>query len=294
MAYPDSARAGFVSRAGIRVSERKAVKFAIIHAIRAAGLLKAADTCKFWLGRAKTWRRNRDFHALNPDFATPPPHLAFDALNHYDWERYRDSGLCHARLFARNIIDELPQDFINVLEWGCGPGRLIRHMPALLASRNNALTGSDYNSESIEWCRQHLAGIEFVVNELNPPLPFPDETFDAIYTFSVFTHLSESVQLAWARELHRVLRPGGLLLCTTHGDAYRYLLANGEERDAYNAGKAVVQGNYQEGRKWYSAIHPPHFVREHLLSDFFDVRQVPVLPEDDLRQDVWAARKAPR
>ena len=269
------------------------LKFFVISAMRAIGLLRVADRCNFWIGLVKACPRNRRFRVQFPDFATPPPHLAFDALNHVDWTQYRESGLRHAALFAKIIREEIPAPApIDVLEWGCGPGRLIRHMPALLSVRLHALSGTDYNGESIAWCRRHFPGIDFAENGLNPPLPFPDGRFDVVYSFSVFTHLSEAVQIAWARELHRVLKPGGLLVSTTHGAAYRYLLTSNAERERYDTGHLVVQGNYQEGKKWFFAVHPEAFVRERLLADFPEIRRYQIGPDDDILQDVWIARKA--
>lgn len=268
------------------------IKFTLVRIIRIAGLLWAADACKFWLGRLRSAARNRRFEREFPQFATPPRHLAFDALNHVDWPAYRESGERHAALFARVLRSVLgDQSALDVLEWGCGPGRLIRHMPALLAGQTVRCTGSDYNPESIAWCRAHLPDITFAENALNPPLPFASASFDAVYNFSVFTHLSEAVQLAWAAELRRVLRPGGLLICTTHGEAYRYLLSSAEEQQRYAAGLPVEQGNYAEGRKWFFAIHPEAFVRGHLLAGYEAVQRVPVRPEDGVLQDVWTARK---
>lgn len=268
------------------------MKFQILRAIRATGLLGLADACKFRIGQARTHARNARFAAEFPGFATPPQHLAFDALNHVDWYSYRDSGLAHAGLFARILLDEFPGTArLDVLEWGCGPGRLIRHMPQLLGPRLASLTGSDYNAQSVAWCRANLPGIAFAENGLEPPLPFPGGAFDAVYNFSVFTHLSEAVQLAWAAELVRVLRPGGLLVCTTHGEAYRYLLAGREERARFDAGQAVVQGNYQEGRKWFFALHPEAFVRGRLLAGLAGVRRYAPAPSDRILQDVWIARK---
>jgi SAM-dependent methyltransferase len=268
------------------------MKFHIIRFLRAAGLLRLADACKYWIRRAAARSRNRRFEREFPGFATPPRHLAFDALNHVDWYSYRDSGLAHAKLFARILRESFPGAApIDVLEWGCGPGRLIRHMPALLGGKARSVTGSDYNPESIAWCRANLPAIRFVENGLNPPLPFGDGEFDAIYNFSVFTHLSESVQLEWAAELARVLKPGGLLVCTTHGEAYRYLLAGHQERERFAAGELVVQGNYKEGRKWFFAIHPEAFVRSRLLAGFAEVRRQPIAEADGILQDVWLARK---
>jgi SAM-dependent methyltransferase len=164
-------------------------------------------------------------------------------------------------------------------------------MAALLDGMEVSLTGVDYNPESIAWCRQNLPGIRFVENGLAPPLGFPDSTFDVVYNFSVLTHLSEELQLAWMSELKRVLRPGGLLVFTTHGDAYRHLLVSQDEKRAYDEGRAVVQGGYQEGRKWFLAIHPEAFVRGRLLDGWSDSERIPVRPAEGVLQDVWAARK---
>lgn len=264
----------------------------VIRTLRTLCLLALADRCRFWLRCAQSWSHNRKFRNAHPDFPTPPPRLAFDALNHVDWREYREGGRRHARLFARQIAAHCSGN-LCILEWGCGPGRLIRHMKAELAGMNVTLSGADYNAESVAWCRTNLPGIQFVHNPLMPPLPLSENTFDVVYAFSVFTHLSEAAQLAWARELCRVLKPGGLLICTTHGDNYRYLLGGPREDARYRHGHVVVQGNYAEGKKWFFAIHPPAFVRDNLLKDFAKVQQVAPRSEDGMLQDIWMAWKQP-
>jgi SAM-dependent methyltransferase len=164
-------------------------------------------------------------------------------------------------------------------------------MPALLAGRSPELTGSDYNPATINWCRDHLPGIDFALNGLAPPLPFPDDSFDAVYNFSVFTHLSQDMHRDWTAELHRVLRPGGLMIATTHGDHYRYLLTQRREAEAYDRGEIVTQSRFAEGKKWYFAIHPPAWVRSHLLAAFERVEQVRPGPDARMTQDVWLGFK---
>jgi SAM-dependent methyltransferase len=267
------------------------MKYRLLNLIRSLGVLRYADAVKYGLQRLRVGARNRRFVRANPGFAVPPYDLAFDAYNHFDWHAYHDSGRRHAEIFARIIRQHGAGPGLRILEWGCGPGRLIRHLPGLLEGRAAQVVGSDYNPRSIAWCREHLAGIGFVHNEILPPLPFAEAEFDAVYCFSVFTHLSEEAQRAWASELGRVLKPGGLLICTTHGDNYQYLLTSKDDRRRYDAGEVIIQGRYAEGKKWYFAIHPARFVREGLLKQFTGVERVAAEEDDQLLQDVWIAYK---
>src|SRR2546421_591590 len=82
------------------------------------------------------------------------------------------------------------------------------------------LRGSDFDGPAVEWCRKNLAFASFTHNELRPPLPFGERELDLVYAFSVLTHLPVDVQHAWVAELGRVLRPGGYLLLSTHGERY--------------------------------------------------------------------------
>jgi len=266
-------------------------RFQAIRVLRQAGLLKMADSARFMLRRWRSAGRNRRFIKAHPGYAVPPAEIAFDALNHVDWEIYHESGHRHASVFARVIGAAFPSGPIEVLEWGCGPSRLIRHLPELLGAQRVSLTGSDYNPRTIEWCPKNLPGIRFILNQLRPPLSLEADRFDAVYNFSVFTHLSEDVQLAWAAELTRVLKPGGLLICTTHGTNYLHLLATDEERRRFDAGDVVVQGNYVEGRKWFFAIHPDKFVKEKLLGGLVGVQRIPTRSSDGMLQDVWIGWK---
>jgi SAM-dependent methyltransferase len=98
------------------------------------------------------------------------------------------------------------------LDFGCGSGRLARF---LVESGERELHGVDVDRAAIRWARRRF-GPGFMATGALPPLPFPDAAFDVACAISVFTHLDEPMQLAWLQELHRVLRPRGLLIATTH------------------------------------------------------------------------------
>jgi SAM-dependent methyltransferase len=80
--------------------------------------------------------------------------------------------------------------------------------------------GCDIDSEAVAWCSKSLTGGKFIATSAMPPLPFADSAFDFLYAISVVTHLPEAMQLAWLKELSRVLRPGGHALISVHGQEH--------------------------------------------------------------------------
>jgi SAM-dependent methyltransferase len=88
---------------------------------------------------------------------------------------------------------------------------------------------------------------------------FPDQSFDFIYALSIFTHLTEPLQSFWVEELGRVLRPGGHLLLTVHGESYLPELAPAEQA-RFRRGELVVQRADRPGSNDCAAFHPPAYV----------------------------------
>jgi SAM-dependent methyltransferase len=152
------------------------------------------------------------------------------------------------------------------------------------------VSGSDLSAEAIEWCRRNLSFARFEVNGLAPPLAFESGSFDLVYALSVLTHLTEELQLAWMREFARVLRPGGRLLVTTHGDRYREKLT-AEERARYDAGELVVRWGEVAGTNLAAAYHPPAWVRAHLAGELEQVAFSPEGAAGNPHQDVHVFRK---
>lgn len=102
----------------------------------------------------------------------------------------------------------------QVLDFGCGCGRVLRHFAPQCPAK---IDGVDIDAEAIEWCRANLsAAAAFHQNPEWPPLPFESARFDFIYSVSVFTHLPEAMQKAWLTELCRVAKPGAWLLLSVH------------------------------------------------------------------------------
>jgi len=180
-------------------------------------------------------------------------------------------------------IDEMDA----LLDWGCGCGRVLRHWSDL--PRTHVL-GCDINPKMVDWCNEHLPFANAAVNDLSPPLPYGDSTFDLLYAFSVMTHLSEDLQHTWMHECHRVLKPGGYLLFSTLGEYFvsRNRLTP-EERRSFADGNLVVLYETSAGTSLCSAYHPREYVSRNLAGDLDAVTFRAAA--DDGRHDIHLFRK---
>lgn len=105
------------------------------------------------------------------------------------------------------------QECDRILDFGCGCGRLIGAIGKLHPLVT--LSGSDIDAEAIAWCRDNLgAAATFDANGAAPPTRYAADSFDLIYSISLYTHLPEEMQFAWLAEMRRILKPGGFLLTT--------------------------------------------------------------------------------
>ena len=93
----------------------------------------------------------------------------------------------------------------RVLDVGCGAGEFGRYAPAGIE-----VHGVDMDAGAVELAsrfeRTRQADLD------SEPLPYADEEFDAVLAKDVLEHVSDAGGLA--RELHRVLRPGGVLVAS--------------------------------------------------------------------------------
>lgn len=198
--------------------------------------------------------------------------------------------------FLEDAVGAVGKDltsFPSVLDFGCGCARVLRayHYKSAPSQR---LCGTDIDVETIEWCRANYSKMaEFTLNSDAPPMAFPDETFDLVYSLSVFTHLPEDMQLTWLRELQRVTRVGGYLLLTTFNEkSFEEGLQGESSEDAREAGFFYNdQGPKTVGLPdfYRQSYHTPAYIRSH-WSEYFDVLDIRERVVDDL-QDIVVCRK---
>lgn len=258
--------------------------------LRKIGILHTFDRARFYVTKIKNYQKNQAFHKAHPSVALPPDYLMYESYN-LDYQKYYEDGLDTAQWLADHFARHKTLENLNILDWGCGPGRVIRHLPNVI-NHANYYFGTDYNVKSINWCKINLPDIHFKLNNIHPPTVFESNFFDVIYGISILTHLSEASHHAWLQELIRITRPGGILFLTTHGDAFKHKLS-GEELAQYNQNNLIVRGQVKEGHRVFTTFHPTAYMKNFFNQYSTVLKHIAGknLPGKYPEQDVWVLRK---
>ncbi|MCU4185006.1 class I SAM-dependent methyltransferase [Acidiferrimicrobium sp. IK] len=145
----------------------------------------------------------------------------------------------------------------DVLEIGCSVGRIALALAEYL--QPGRYTGTDIDRRAIAACLTNpkLESFRFEAQDVfslvyNPGgraqgrdyvFPFPDASFDVVFLTSVFTHMLPDDIAQYAREIRRMLRPGGRLLCSVLAEEGRDLAALPVARDGYRLRSAEFPEN---------------------------------------------------
>jgi SAM-dependent methyltransferase len=125
--------------------------------------------------------------------------------------------LCGYRDY-RKILAALPDGLVGgrYFDFGGSTGRVFRHF----AFQSDAwdVWSSDFKINSVEWNLRHFpTTIKILLNNCHPSLPLPDNYFDLVTAYSVFTHINEP-EIAWLLELRRILKVGGIACISIHDE----------------------------------------------------------------------------
>ncbi len=259
--------------------------------LRKLGLIYAFDWSRYYYNRAKNSGKNKAFKKEYPNIPLPPDYLMYESFQ-IDYKKYYLDSREKAEWIWGMVKPHMTDTSGNILDWGCGPGRVIRHVPGV-AGESFDYYGTDLNEKSIEWCTANLKGINFKRNGLTAELDYPDDHFSFILGISIFTHLSEKLHYEWMTELKRILKTGGVLFLTTHGNNFKSILTE-EERKAFENGKLIERAQTLEGHRTYSAFQPKSFM-ENLFQDGTDFEILEHLEREPsgsgaIPQDVWVVR----
>ena len=113
-----------------------------------------------------------------------------------------------------DLLGDRAQQRLRMLDFGAGVGNSIPHVRALLPRA--CLICLDVSRKSLAVGRRRYPGqADFVVFD-GRVLPFPDDTFDLVFSACVFHHIPHGEHRSLLQELRRVLRPGARCIIFEH------------------------------------------------------------------------------
>lgn len=144
-----------------------------------------------------------------------------------------EAAYAEAEVFVAAVADQLRRlrrpglgEVGRVLDFGSGWGRITRVL--LTEVSPERLFAVDVDPGMTALVGVTLPGINVLTVTPEPPTVLADASMDVIVAFSVFSHLSAAAHQAWARELARVVRPGGVVAITVLGEDFIDLVAGSQ------------------------------------------------------------------
>ncbi|MCI0707535.1 MAG: class I SAM-dependent methyltransferase [Ignavibacteriae bacterium] len=186
---------------------------------------------------------------LNPEkqstvLGFPTPLLPPDDIQKSFTSMSGEENLRQAFSFYQYIRDHyLAKSNPYVMDFGCGWGRIARFFLKDTVPGN--ILAVDPYSLAVDWMRRTNLPCQIIKSNPLPPIPFvQNSSFDLIYAYSVFSHLSEEYFLSWINYLMGLLNEDGVLVFTTRGASFLDYV----EREKM---RPDVYGDYQLLRKRY-------------------------------------------
>lgn len=241
--------------------------------------------CQIWY-----FQKNKSYKLPLKRFVFPTDRALFYTYQ-LDHQSYYEDG----QLAAKEMIEWGQLTHIKtpvVLDWGCGTGRVIRHMPTL--QKTIVCYAADTDASMIQWCRQSIDGVFFDIITTNS-LPYPSQYFHLVYGISVLTHIPHEETQIWLNELYRVLQPNGIAILSTHGTHFFHQLNQAQQNTLLKIG-AYTTPFHQKGHRSMTTYHEQHYFKSLLTPQFniLNAWEGQLFPQKMGGQDCWVIQKKSR
>jgi SAM-dependent methyltransferase len=164
----------------------------------------------------------------------PGDHILNFLLRHTGFASHEESiayyfsdGRRSAEKFMDLVRRNLPprSGKYEVLEFASGYGCVTRH---LLTVENISLCSVDIHPEAIEFLRREMGAVASISSAFPEALDIPAQ-FDVAFALSFFSHMPITTWSRWLVRLTQAVKPGGIIVFTTHGRLTQKLLGNPKE-----------------------------------------------------------------
>lgn len=133
---------------------------------------------------------------MNKPFTNP-----LDIVGNYEWHE----NLPYTGLLTNGIPVMASW---NIVDFGCGPGRMIQHFRSLSAN----VDGIDISEFALNYARQKYIGSNFYVSSGIDVGDAPEDHYDLIYSTICMQHIpSRTIRRNVFRGMFNLLKPGGYI-----------------------------------------------------------------------------------
>jgi SAM-dependent methyltransferase/CBS domain-containing protein len=137
-----------------------------------------------------------------------------DAMWSKQWGPYLLAGVSAVTCIRKAMQEQEGEQVTRILDLGCGHGRVLRVLKASFP--NAALVACDLDRDAVDFCAATF-GATAVYSDADPSKVRLEESFDLIWSGSMFTHLDQRAWVGFFDLAVRSLTPGGLFVFTTSG-----------------------------------------------------------------------------
>ena len=183
-----------------------------------------------------------------PALPDPDVQARFTGLSGDDTFRQACDAVTVFRMAAQQSGLDLSRADLNVMDFGCGWGRITQVL--LRDADPGNIVGVDTLQEAIDICIETGLTCEFAQVEPWPPSDLPDDVYDLIVAYSVFSHLSEENHMAWVEELAAKLKPGGAFVATTRPRQFITMVAELRARKDLPAHARGAAASFLDTEAW--------------------------------------------
>ena len=208
--------------------------------------------------------KNIQWKNEHPSTALPPDTLLYET-GKLDYATYFQSGQEAAAEINSLYTLFHPTPTLAILDWGCGVGRVTRHLPAYFPNAN--IVGADANPDCIQWLQNNIPEIQWIQSNTADRGETLTGSYNLITALSVLTHLPAKEQANWLKKLHSLLHPEGLMWLSTHGKNYLYQLTHQQKKQLSEQG-ILTLGTDKKGSRQMRTYHSYSGMKQLLGQDW--------------------------
>jgi SAM-dependent methyltransferase len=173
---------------------------------------------------------------------------------------YFSDGAESARKLSEILVRNAafaPSGSYSVFEFASGYGMVTRHLAQQLSGAD--IVSCDIHAQAVAFINDTLGSPALISRHLPEDLNL-NRHFDVVFALSFFSHMPEATFGRWLQALFSLVRPGGILVFTTHGLASQKIFGDVPLSESGFAFMPSSEQGDLDGNEYGSSISTPDYV----------------------------------